>query len=44
MKTTEENLDDSGFEEVQSEEKNAEAAKTGNRPDISLVQTEVDRD
>jgi len=44
MKTTEENLDDSGFEEVQSEEKKTETAKGGNRPDISLVQTEVDRE
>jgi hypothetical protein len=47
MKATEENLDDSGFEEIPAEEKKATASDTPrgtNRPDISIVQPEVDKD
>lgn len=44
MKANEESLDDSGFEEIPSEEKKDVPAKGTNRPDISVVQTEVDRE
>jgi hypothetical protein len=53
MKVVDESLNDSGFEEVRDESgseqneqsgKKPESAKTGTRPDFSLVQPDTDRD
>ncbi|MFH1785398.1 MAG: hypothetical protein ABH842_03135 [Candidatus Micrarchaeota archaeon] len=45
MKTTEEKLDDEGFEEVESKgQDNGEQRSTGNRPDFRIVQTDRDRE
>lgn len=47
MKSTEENLEDEGFEEVESkapDSGNGMQAAGGNRPDFRIVQTDKDRD
>lgn len=44
MKSMDESLDESGFEEIPADEKKEESPKKANRPDISIVQPEVDRE
>ncbi len=45
MKTTDENLAEEGFEELQGQEKTpSQAAGGANRPDMRVVQVEVDKD
>ncbi|VVC04338.1 Uncharacterised protein [Candidatus Bilamarchaeum dharawalense] len=45
MKSTEEKLDDDGFEEIESKpESSGQQSGGGNRPDFRIVQTDRDKD
>lgn len=44
MKTMDENLAEEGFEELSAQDKSAPATGGNNRPDMRVVQVEVDKD